>query len=471
MSISPIGIVFFIVTVIILMGQRPLVNMLVFSTITDIFFEAGYFMKTGDANYIYFFDYTQKFFLMYCLFYYISNNRFQIPWSYICLNICFIIPIVLLFFFPSDALVADGVNGIWDDIINGDIQAENPSITANVSRYTLRFIFAAYIALTIYMNFEKDDYKEYLFKLFDAINVFLIIGIIEFVSKAFLGLGEVWGASMESLLGYTDSTYIYENRERGSGFELALFTRESSHYVFSLLLCLIINLAVNIGKGKKNGIDVFTIICVLLILLSTSFSSILYLLSFIILYLLYRWMILCPPTMKKEMIFTITAGVLGSSLIMTILVSNSDGFITERLLNLFRNYDDLLNVDTEWDIVLDDFSSFARIYSVFMTIVAFLSRPVFGLSLGAAYCHGATAMLLSGIGIVGVFFFIRFFFFDVPYLKLFKVKRTSYIIAIVVYFLLNLLNSKELAPFCYSSIIAIAICFCVIFSHTQLIRE
>ena len=77
----------------------------------------------------------------------------------------------------------------------------------------------------------------------------------------------------------------------------------------------------------------------------------------------------------------------------------------------------------------------------------------------------------SGIGIVGVFFFIRFFFFDVPYLKKFKVKRTSYIIAIVVYFLLNLLNSKELAPFCYSSIVAIAICFCVIFSHTQLDRK
>ena len=200
-------------------------------------------------------------------------------------------------------------------------------------------------------------------------------------------------------------------------------------------------------------------------LLSTSFSMILFLSAFLFVYLLYRWTILCPPTMKREITSLFLFIFFLSSSATFFLISNSDGFVIGRLINLTNQLDGLLNFSGTYDGSLGDSSTFIRIYSVIMTLNAFVSRPLFGISLGAAYCHGATAMLLSGIGIVGVYSLIRFYFFYVTVYKRFIIKKLSFISAIMVYLIVNLLNSLELKPFCNSTLIAVSICFCVIFSY------
>ena len=226
-------------------------------------------------------------------------------------------------------------------------------------------------------------------------------------------------------------------------------------------------MATNIWRGRKNGVDKFTIIILVLMLLSTSFSMVMFVAAFMAIFLLYRWTVLCPSTMKREITALTLVVFLGSSLVMAVLVANSEGFVAGRLLNLTSNLGDFFNMDADgkYSSSLGDFSAFVRIYSTIMTLNAFFSRPLFGLSLGAAYCHGATAMLLSGIGIVGMFFLIKFYFYAVPYYKWFNIKSLSYAIGIFIYFFINMLNSLELRPFCNTTLIAVAICFSVVFSQ------
>ena len=370
--------------------------------------------------------------------------------------------------YPCTALIADGVDGGWDDIIHGYISATTPSFTSNVSRYTMRFFYATFIAMVVYKRIKEDELKHYLFVLSKLTNVFIIIGYVEYLFKS-LGHNKLWGEILETMLGFTEST-VYVAELRGSSLGLNLFSRESSHFAFSLLLCLIINMATNIMKGRKNGLDKFTIVILLLMLLSTSFSMVMFLAGFMIIFLLYRWTVLCPATTKKEIITLVAVAFLGSSLVMTLLYANQNSFVAGRLLNLTGQLGEFFNMDADgkYRNSLGDFSAFARIYSVIMTIKAFLARPLFGISLGAAYCHGSTAMLLSGIGIVGVYFLVKFYFYDTPCHRWFCIKRVSYLIGIIVYFIINMLNSLELRPFCNTTLIAVSICFCIIFSHRKI---
>jgi hypothetical protein len=375
------------------------------------------------------------------------------------------LPVILLGIYPCSVLIANGVDGIWDDIIHGEISASTPAFTGNVSRYTSRFVYATFIAMVVFKRFSINDYKNYLFGLSKVINVFLVVGIVEFLFKMVLGLKKTWGVMMETMLGFSEST-VYDAELRGDSYGINLFTRESSHFAFTLLLCLIINMAINICKGRKNGINRYTFVILVLMLLSTSFSMVLFLAAFITIFLLYRWTVLCPPSMKREILTLIIVILSCSSLLVAVIVENSDGFVAGRLLNLTSNIGDFFNMDADgkYSSSLGDFSAFARIYSVVMTLSAFVARPLFGISLGAAYCHGATAMLLSGIGIVGVFFLLRFYFYGLPYQKCFQAKKATYSIAVFVYFFVNLFNSLELKPFCNTTLIAVSICFCVIFS-------
>ena len=79
-------------------------------------------------------------------------------------------------------------------------------------RYTNRFIFATFIALFVYESFEIDHFKRYLFKLNGIVNIFLLLGLVEIFVKVIINEGALWGTSLKYLFGYTESTYIYENR-------------------------------------------------------------------------------------------------------------------------------------------------------------------------------------------------------------------------------------------------------------------
>lgn len=462
--ITPVGLLFILITILILKSRKPLLNFLIFCTITDIFFEAGYCLKTGESHLILYSDYTQKVFLLYCIFVLI-NKHIKLSRSFYLLNICYIIPIILLMLYPCTILIADGVDGGWDDIIHGYISATTPSFTSNVSRYTMRFFYATFIAMVVYKRIKEDDLKHYLIVLSKMNIVFIIIGFVEYFFKT-IGLNKLWGEMLETMLGFTEST-VYVAELRGGDLGLNLFTRESSHFAFSLLLCLIINLATNILSGRKNGLDKFTIVILLLMLLTTSFSMVMFLVGFMVIFFLYRWTVLCPATTKKEIIILMAVVFFGSSLVMTVLYANQDSFVTGRLLNLTGQLGEFFNMDADgkYRSSLGDFSAFARIYSVIMTLNAFLARPLFGISLGAAYCHGATAMLLSGIGIVGVYFLVKYYFYDTPYHRWFNIKKVSYLMGIFIYFFINMLNSLELRPFCNTTLIAVAICFSVVFSR------
>lgn len=467
MLISPVGILFILTTIGIIISEKKLANFLIFCTVTDIFFEAGYFIKMDETHLMLFSEYVQNVTVFYCFFYFISN-RFSLSRDYLLLNLSYIIPILFLILFPSDVLIADGVyNGIWDDVLTGEGAAVPPSVNGSVITYTRRFIYATFIAVTVYENFGYDDYKYFLINLSKIVKFFLLLGLLEVLVRNVLGYGLLWGQFLESILGYTESTYIYDDYSRGDdgGIGLALFTREASHYAFSLLLCLIINFAGNLFKDCNKRFDLFTAICIFLMLLSTSFSTILFLSTFVVLYLIYRWTILCPSTMKKEILFVSLFIFVGSSIFVSVLSGHSDGFVTGRLLNFYDQFGDFFDVEGLYDESLGDSSTFVRIYSVIMTVIAFLSRPLFGLSLGAAYCHGATAMLLSGIGIFGMCYFVKFYFYDKSFNILFKVRNIPFIAAIFLYFLINMLNSLELRPFCNTTLIAIALCFSVIYSY------
>ena len=114
-----------------------------------------------------------------------------------------------------------------------------------------------------------------------------------------------------------------------------------------------------------------------------------------------------------------------------------------------------------------DWSNRVRLLSIYQTILAFLHRPLFGYGVGAVCCHGATAMMLAGCGIVGVYYWAKFYFFSRTIQTKFHPNKKGYLISILVFLFVTVFYSNGVKAFYELSAIMLVICFSVIFTQRK----
>lgn len=458
METTPVGFLYFIVILFLIIKRKnTFTNLLLLCATTDLFIEMGFFLKKGET-YITFYECSFYTLFLYCFFDYLQNP-FNLNKNIVRLNLLYIIPVILLILFPSNIKIADSYRVTWDEVLFEGRSLVHPTITNLVIKTTAKFIFSSFIALYLYTKYKIDNYKVFIHRFSHIINIFLIMGILEFV-KNYVGGIEIWGKTTEFLFGTTPST-VYESRQRGDAYELNLFTREASHYAYTLFLCIVIKMGKNVFT-KRRALSPTIIVCAALMLLSTSFSTILFLIAFFFLYLLYRWGIQKPKQIRFEKFFLIVGILGGFSSVMAYLAQHDDGFVIGRLLNFVENWEALLDIDGQ--MLMDDNSTFVRVLSVLQTFKAFFYRPFFGFSLGSVGCHGATAMLFSGIGIIGVYYWTKFYFYTNTLYKGMNPQKELYAFAIFLYFLINSLNSLNLRPFYDTTLLLVIISYTFLFS-------
>ena len=421
---------------------RKLKSLIVVAFIVDLFFEMGYATALGSQN----LNYKQvslDFVLVYCLLHLkdVSSNLVR---PFVFLSLSYVASIIILYFYPSDAWIAT-TEVSWDDILFDGRMPVHPSFSMEGVKMTVRMISYLLIIVYVYSTFAVDDYKWIIKKSANVIKIFLILGIIEFFVKNVLFMGETWGSVLEVIFGYSEDT-VYEGRLRGNSYELNLFTREASHYAYILFVCTIVLFTNNVIE-KKRKISLSLLSCIFLIVFSTSFSSLLFLSGFLLFYLSYRWYILNPQSRKKEIYTFVFLVSIVAPIFTLFLGSNNDNFVGERLVNMLGNFGDFFSNDWNYGSSLGDGSSQVRIVSVIQTLIAFTSRPFFGLSWGTAYCHGATAQFLASVGIVGAWLWIKFYFYNCSLIGYMHIIRTPFLFAILLYLFVNLFNSLGYRPF------------------------
>lgn len=461
MSITPIGIVYFFV-LILLIRKNKFIPLVLLCLSAELFVEIGYVISFGSLQ-INYGKISEIVLGIYSIFI-IYNNK-QIKEQFFPFIMSLFIPIILLLIFPSEQLAAT-INVSWDMVLNG-YRLEHPVVNSFVLQQTLQFLIELLICSAIYKTFQLKDY-EHLISIFSKIiNCFLVIGFVEFLAKNLFGCNESWGNVIEMFFGKSTST-IYDARVRGGNYELTLFTKEASHYAYCLTIMLLVKIAHNINARKKYLFDKWILLNIVLLLFSMSFSSVLFGLFLFLVLLLYRWYVIVPNSIKVEKtIFTIVIIFLLGSLSSIISGLSDSGFFSRRILSAIQE----VNVITtnEWETSTEslEWSNRVRMLSVFKTVMLFLDRPIFGYGLGSVCSHGATSMLLSGIGIVGTYLWSKIYFFSNTYKRVFGISNRIYLLSFIMFMSINMLNSLGLRPFYELSAIVAAISLNFIFKRQK----
>lgn len=178
---------------------------------------------------------------------------------------------------------------------------------------------------------------------------------------------------------------------RGGLHSIQGFMREPAHLSEGLFYFLLIVILAGLDKRKTHRL---ILISAPLILLSGSFSGILYLIALFVIYMA-----------KNKITSVYTIGVLILILISLPFLFSSELFqyYYTRLMNSFRI---LTNSQTSTTIS----SEAVRLNTVIYTFDAFLKRPLFGLGIGIPYSYGFLSGLLASIGSIGSTLWMLFVF-------------------------------------------------------------
>lgn len=471
MYFCPAGILCIIICMWIVFKKKELFfNIVLFSAVLEIFIGKGFLFQIGGNQ-------IPMLYLPFSIAVLFSLLKLRkIPLfilkSWLYMIGCFCMSIILLLIFPSNAMIAAPPDIRWDDIVFGTATPVHPMVTSSVVSMTIKFILFSFVYLYIYKKWSFNDYKKFLFKLSNISNVFLGLTIIEFLAKNVFGLNSTWGEYDFLFFGETPST-VYEGRLRGLFYESVLFNTESSIHAYSLFIVSLIKFANNAANDKKYKIDKSIILCYVMMYLSTSFSSALMTITFLSIYMVYRWGILRPDSMKIEMMVTVVIVLLSLSIfsITTILGTSKDDIIASRLLNMFDNIGDYFTFDANYGqySTFEDGSAYIRTLSIMQTLKAFLERPVFGYAIYALWCHGQTASFLASIGIVGIICWIRFYFLRIPLKNIVRPILLPYWFGVGIYMMCLFFSSGNgaLRPYSYFMPLVFINCNCFIFSKND----
>jgi hypothetical protein len=425
-------ILFWIINIVNNEPRKAFLIQLTFSLFISVFIETGYFLDSNVVKIEYWQISSILTFItvipLMSTFYWEKNQFFL----YV---LTLLISVFFLIIFPIQKPVVVGAGGIYEDVMLGN----SPYIEPHFSKFTIFFFsFSIIQAISIQVAFRIfgiNDYYYIIHKMSVGAKIIIIIVLFEFILRYwFTG---VYDNFITYVFGQSQSTYL-TNELRGSSFMLQGLTREGSHLVYSLFTALIVFFTENKISFKNNQNKFFITLCILEVIISMSFSSILIFVMLFLMYFIYRY----SDNIKTREVF-IFIGI--TSLIIFILplilplFNFADTYYYERFLSSF---DDISNI-----IITNNISTFndsttissttTRLFSIIDNLSLLKYRPFFGVGIGTTFCHGSTALTVAETGVFGLISYVYFYFFSMPIIN----KRRIYIIIIIVWLIGNLFVS------------------------------
>jgi hypothetical protein len=430
----------------------------------QLFVQVGFFMEIGnfDLNYR---TVCEIVILFLSLLLLIKKGRLKMsPYSkqgliFIAVSL---VSILFLLIVPSDVLIAS-IDASWDEIVFSGEELRHPRISGFVIQQTFQFFVAILAILAFYETFDNSVFYRLLKSFSIVVKIFLVIGLIEFILKYLFSFRE-YGEVVKWIFGLSDSTIVYA-RYRGFGVELQGLTKEASHFAYVLFVSTIILLADHAVLKSKNSGWIF--LSIVLLFFCMSFSALLFGSGLIFIFVLYRWNKLDGIIRYRNQLIT-GAFFIFISIFFISQVSDfsDDGFFSRRILSLVEEFG-VISSNT-WETQEDalEWSNRVRLLSVYISFKAFLSRPVIGFGLGTVTSHGSTIMMLCGVGVLGLYVWIKTFF---SFLKtrFYDVNALYLNIAIFIFLFVNALNSLGLRPFYEFHTFLLAIAFMFLFSKSR----
>lgn len=457
MNFCPAGILCIAISLWIVVRKKDCFFYLVlFVTILQIFIGKGFLLQIGGTNIPLI---TLPWFMIvaYCLLNVRSiSNKFKV--QYLVFACCLCIPIVSLFMFPSKVWVAQSPFVTWDEILFEGAAPVHPMVTREVFVTTIKFVTYPLVLYYIYTRWQCKDYVRLLGKLSYVSNVFLAMGVIEFVVKNIFRMNTQWGDFDLFFWGDVEST-VHAGRLRGIFYESCLFTREASHYAFTLFMVALIKFANNVCRNNDRKIDKSMISCFVLMFLSTAFSAVLMFSTFMAIYFVYKY------GFERSSLLVYILIILFIIIIAVPFITAADISIVNRINDLFDSFADYMSFDLNKSYQYSsDGSTQIRLISAFQTFRAFCERPLFGYSLGTLTSHSPTATFLGNVGIVGLILWMRLYFLNNPLKKMVNTLPGLYAIGIGIYLFFNFWGGGiMLSAFGIFTPMIYAICLCLIF--------
>lgn len=396
------------------------INFLILTIVINALYMQGYFVYIGGNERPY--DLVMNIFFtlisINCFRKYISEVHFKtFTWA----GLFFLSIFLGLVYFTMDPFhgyVVDSTVGYsWDDYAAGANVEGLPVLHYGTIFFALMYFLEGLLSVVIIRDkLTIDDYQYITGKVIKFLYILFFYGIFEFIIKNFIN-NQILFTLIGGLLGTGSSTYTI-SMERGSFEALQGFSREPSHYVFSLFLFLTFIFVKEQYLSRKPFFkrEVLTIIITFLImLLSGSFAALIYIFSFLCMLIVYKLAFLSK---KKRFVFYVALfiSILGGIAYLATVGLDDDSYLGSRINASFLVLS-LLSTDGLRGIGGLS-SALPRFMSIYETGLDFLDRPFLGVGLSVESCHSGWMTFLSYTGLLGVYLWFKMLFAEEDHDKL-----------------------------------------------------
>lgn len=372
-----------------------IVSILVF---LELFVNAGYFLKVGSYEILYS-EFVLIILILFSMSFIIKHslNKRLVYAGFILMSSIILTEVLLV------------INPLSEPILRN-----NDYIVPQFSIYSLlisiRVLFFIIIALTSKSAFKEEGYKTVTNTIqvngMAMISLLYVEWIINNIFK-----NDYFRRIVSYIFG-TGVNTVDVLLTRGNLHSIQGFMREPAHLSEGLFYFLLIIIMSDIEIRKVNKLFLMT---VPLILLSGSFSGVLYIIALFVIYL-----------SKNKITSVYTLAIITVVLISIPFIIRSDLFkyYYSRLLNsldIFRDGQTSLALTSEG----------FRLNTIIYTTKAFFKRPFIGLGLGVPYSYGFLSVLFASIGSIGAYLWYTFVFKIYGGIK-FRVESMFIIIALLI---------------------------------------
>ena len=303
---------------------------------------------------------------------------------------------------PRDIKV---INGSWDQFYLGNLEKTTLHTGLESIKILMRVLVFIVILWAASSYGDALDYKMMLKSHALICRGHCLFGLFELFSKYVFG-SDISIRIAHLLLPDYSTSVVRTVFQRGSLYALQGLTREPSHFAMAMFFSTVIAFlhARSFEKGRKASYG-WSIVSLLLMLLSGAFTSVVLLIAVCILLLVHRHLVQKALINPKVLVACLCATPV---LLLSVLV------FREKLVNTFY-WEKLQHVLSNLPNMIDgQYSSFAfmqgggvsRVISMIETARVFLQAPLFGVGLGNVSSSSGVMSALGSVGLLGFFSWI-----------------------------------------------------------------
>jgi len=428
-------------------------RMLALTIVVELMIERGYFIRVGSQQVAY---RTICEVVMACVSLgTLISQRVRMDRRNILNLMALIVALVIgwsmLVVFPSEATGAT-LEMSWDEILVEHIPRQSIRFLPSMFLEIVQVLMFLLIILTCVSYLERRDWAYVMNRVIKGITPILFVCLLEVVT-VYVFHSDIFHVISDYVLGNSLSTQT-SILGRGSGYVLMGFTKEASHFASAITVLLMMDLVqlfmrrpLALRSDYRRGFRIG--VCVGILVLSMSFSSLYFGFCLLVLILLLASERRGRSSLRVLFVLTFAAALVMLFFAMLPYIAtqmNGDGFWGRRIKSVAEELDLITSGQWLYASTALEWSNRVRLGSTYETIKLIAYRPLFGLGLASTTAHSSIAMLLSGCGIVGTFLYLRNMFWWKS-LELPIRNKGLYASLIVVYLAFTLLNSLSLRPY------------------------